>query len=765
MSDATVAEHLVGAVWPHAQPGEDPSLYGHVQLSPKGAFVARSTQTFKLTYTVGRYGIDDTGGIRVVFRFMGDWGDLQTDRPRDYNFVTASTSTDSRVSLVYSKTGHQRPFFRSLTVKLHGGFLREGDQIEIIFGDPSQGSPGMQMQSFCEEGFEFKALADVCATGHYVPIAETPYISIVPGPAKVWKAVLPTLRQPGEAFRLGLKAEDRWGNPTNLVSGLLRLQSDLPIEGLPEMIEYPLGQKSLAIEPLRINQEGITRIRVFDANDQRIAESGPLLIRQGVSGYWGDLHGQSGESIGVTTSRQYFDFARNKAFLDVTGHQANDFQVNNAFWSYLNELTAEYHEDNRFVVFPGYEWSGNTAVGGDRNVFFREEGRAIRRSSHALLSDRSDINTDAPSAAELFEALAEEDCVVYAHVGGRYADPSQAHDGRLETAMEIHSAWGTFEWLLTDGFALGHRCGVVCNSDGHKGRPGASYPGVSTFGAYGGLTCFLTDDFSRDGIFECLRRRHHYGTTGCRLHMDVTAHFDSTATLFERDPNVFDSPATQLVNQVMMGDIVTTKDKSATLQVNVVAHAPIERIEIRNGTHVLETLRPYTEEDLGSRIRVLWSGAEYRGRGRQTGWVGRARFGGCEILRLEKINAWNPERLLALNGTDMVEWDAMTTGNYGGFDVWLNEDVNGSFDLHCNQGELQLSLYEINIADHVLEAGGLEKQIRAFRLPEKMTERTMQFEYPIAIAQDKDNPIWICVYTEDGFQSWSSPIFVFNDAE
>ena len=96
----------------------------------------------------------------------------------------------------------------------------------------------------------------------------------------------------------------------------------------------------------------------------------------------------------------------------MTSHQANDFQVNNAFWKYLNQLTEEYHEDGRFVVFPGYEWSGNTAVGGDRNVFFRDEGRQIRRSSHALLSDRSDLETDAPTASKLFEALQEEDCVV-----------------------------------------------------------------------------------------------------------------------------------------------------------------------------------------------------------------------------------------------------------------------------------------------------------------------------------------------------------------
>src|SRR3546814_3646342 len=74
----------------------------------------------------------------------------------------------------------------------------------------------------------------------------------------------------------------------------------------------------------------------------------------------------------------------------------------------------------------------------------------IHRSSHALLPDRSDLATDAPDARRLFEMLEGEDCVVFAHVGGRYADIAYAHDPRLETAMEVHSAWGTFEWLLTE---------------------------------------------------------------------------------------------------------------------------------------------------------------------------------------------------------------------------------------------------------------------------------------------------------------------------
>ena len=86
------------------------------------------------------------------------------------------------------------------------------------------------------------------------------------------------------------------------------------------------------------------------------------------------------------------------------------------------------------MLFPGYEWSGNTAVGGDRNVFFIEEGRQIHRSSHALISDRSDLHTDAPTAEILCESLEDEDCAIYALVGGRYADIAQAHDCLLYTS-------------------------------------------------------------------------------------------------------------------------------------------------------------------------------------------------------------------------------------------------------------------------------------------------------------------------------------------
>lgn len=755
---------MIGAVWPTNLPGEDSEqdLYGRVKLYSSGTVEARSLQTFRMVYTAGRYGIDDSGSIRIVFRFANDAGKLQTTDPGAYGFVSAHTSTSAKIDLFYHDTGHQRPWLKSLTAKVKSGFIGEGDTITIVFGDSSQGSPGMRMQTFCDSSFEFRVLTDVCAVGHYLPLHEQPVVDIVPGKPVVWRAVLPSLRRPGETFQLGLKAEDRWGNPTDLATGEFRLESTLTVNNLPQKITYAAGSRSMQFEGLSVDKPGLLRIKIM-AGTLCVAEAGPLLIREGDSaGYWGDLHGQSVETLGTGTARQYFDYARNKSFLDLASHQGNDFQITTPFWEQLNEITAEYQEDGRFVTFPGFEWSGNTCVGGDRNVYYLKEGRQIHRSSHALLSDRSDIHTDAPNARELFESLQDKECFVYAHVGGRYADIKYAHDPRLETAMEIHSAWGTFEWMMTDCFDLGHRPGLVANSDGHKGRPGASYPGTSKFGAYGGLTCFLAKELTREAIVDCLRRRHHFGTTGCRMHLDVQAVFPDKGHQFEQDPQAYPNAQSREVDSVMMGDIARTEDTEVELNIAVAAHAPIERIEIRNGSQTVKTIRPFTAADLGSRIRVIWSGAEYRGRGRETIWQGKARFNGSLINRIEKINFWNPERKLELCGSDAVEWHTLTTGNFGGFDAYLDEKENSVLELNCNHGSLTHPLDEIGIEDVVLDAGGLKRQLRVFRLPEACETRELQQSITIPLNAKGDNPLWVCVTTEDGFQAWSSPIYIYN---
>lgn len=759
-----VQRELVGAVDSSATPTDRLDRLGKVILEPTGSFEVRSLLSFTLTYTVGSFGLDDTGALRVACRFPADWGKLQTADPTAINFVTAEASNGTRLALFYDSWGNTRPWWKALTIRVVHGCLAEGDTITIRLGDRSGGSPGMRLQTFCEEAFEFRVLVDACATGHFIEVPNSPTISIVPGLPKTWKALLPTLRRVGERFHLGLKVEDEWGNPTDQAEAEIYLKANLLVEGLPKIVAYERGMRGLTLENLKVTgSPGELRITASTKDGVVLAVSNPLTV-SAVSrhaSYWGDLHGQTGETCGINTARSYFEFARDLAFLDVSSHQGNDFQINNAFWHQLNELTAEFENPGRFVAIPGYEWSGNTAVGGDRNIYFRSEGRAIRRSSHALLADHLDIGTDCCDAGALFEALQLEDVIAYAHVGGRYADIAFAHDGLIERSIEIHSAWGTFEWLMSDAFDLGYRLGVVCNSDGHKGRPGASYPGASMFGAYGGLTCFFAEELTRDGIFQCLRRRHHYGTTGNRLDLDVTVHFETVGVVFDEDPNLVESSGNE-VREVMMGDIACTADTDVNLCARITSGTPIERVEVRNGKDVVHTLRPYQEIDCDNRIRVIWQGAEYRGRGRETIWDGSAELDGCEILRYEKINAWNRERKFQQISPQRLEWEAITTGNFGGFDVWLSNSQAGALTIGTRHVSDRIELADVGLGDVVLDGGGLDRKIRVFRLPDENPHTTMSFSHQVRLCETGDNPLWVCVTTEDGFQAWSSPIYLFR---
>lgn len=743
---------------------------GSVTLSPTGSFEAGSYQTFTLTYTAGKFGIDDSGSMRVCFRFASDQTRPQFENPEGPNYTTITASNNAVLQYHYDPKGNVRPWDRTLYIKVVRGFLKEGDTITITFGDTSSGSPGMRLQTFCEDSYEFHTLIDPIATFSYQPVPEQPVIRIVPGMPERYIAIGPTIRAPGEAFSIRIKGEDRWGNPSDKCDITLTPIASHPVEGLPEKVTLRPGEFSAAIENLEVGEEADVMISFADEAGRIICTTNPMRVeRDPISRhFWADLHGQSEETIGTGSAEEYFAFARDKAFVDATGHQGNDFQITPEFWRHLDHLTAMYDEPGRFVALPGYEWSGNTGLGGDRNVYFPEEGRTIRRSSHALVADRSDIDTDCNSATELFDAFAregEDDVVVYAHCGGRYADIALAHDGRFEKSIEIHSSWGTFEWLLEDAFKLGYRVGIVANSDGHKGRPGASYPGASLFGAVGGLTCFLIPGLDRETMMDAIRKRHHYATTGGphgRPLVTLNAAFSSPGVLYHDDPR-HGRDKGYSADQATMGDIVHLPSGEVELSVDIRASSPIERVDLFNGLEHVETIRPYTQEDLGARIRVLWEGAEYRGRFRQVIWDGSVFLSENEVLSSSAINFFNRDKTLDQTAPNTLSWRALTTGNIGGFDMGLRDPYSGTLKIETPLIKAGVPIEEIGFEDEVFDASGvLPRYLKLFRLPDENPHLSMAIRRQISLKPDGDNPIYIRITQEDGTLTWTSPIYIYR---
>ncbi len=737
-----------------------PLLLGKADVTPKGAFEAGSFGSFTLTYTAGKFGIDDTGSIRIVHRFATDMSPPQFEDPAAPNFVSVEATNGAVLDVRYDQKMNIRPWDKTLMIKVVRGYLKEGDQLIVRYGDTRHGSPGIRLQTFCEDNFEFRVLVDAIATFDYVELPEQPFISIVPGKPEKWVAVLPTLQQAGRNFSLRLKGEDRWGNPSDKCDRTFRLSASGPVKGLPETVTFVPGRHACTISGLSAEATDALVIELRDDAENTVSRSNPMRVRSSPQAValWGDLHGQSEETIGTNSVRDYFSFGRDRAFLDVLGHQGNDFQITREFWRDLNSVTAEYDQPGSFVAIPGYEWSGNTGLGGDRNVFYLEDNRPIFRSSHALVEDMSDAETDAIDVNTLFERLKDEDCIVHAHVGGRYSDVDVGHDIRIERAFEVHSAWGTFEWLLEDAFRNGFRIGIVGNSDGHKGRPGASYPGASMFGSYGGLTCFLAPEFSRVGVFDALRRRHHYATSGNRMILDTRVEFPTPATLFDQDPNM--GPiGTSEVTCAMMGDILRSDADQVEFFVDLVASAPVERVIIRNAGNDVHVVRPYTRENLGNRVRILFEGARYRGRGRETSSLS---LSGNSVERLCPVNFYNLEKGVRLLSPNEVTWQASTTGSFCGMDLWLESADRGSISIDTELVKTTLDVADIGMEDLPFEAGGLRRRMRVYRLPDELTETSMQLSRAIPLQRDRDNAIYVTIIQEDGFQAWSSPTYIFH---
>ena len=182
-------------------------------MSPRGSFEAGSLQSFTLVYTAGRFGVDDTGSIKIGFRFATDFGPVQFTDPKGQGYTTVEASNGATLDTKWEFKRNIRPWSRSLYIGVVKEFLAPGDTITIRFGDKRFGSPGIRLQTYCERAFEFHVLADAIATYDYVALPESPKIEIVPGPGVTWTALLPTLRAGRRAVPAGAQDRRQVGQP------------------------------------------------------------------------------------------------------------------------------------------------------------------------------------------------------------------------------------------------------------------------------------------------------------------------------------------------------------------------------------------------------------------------------------------------------------------------------------------------------------------------------------------------------------------------
>ncbi|MBI1338794.1 DUF3604 domain-containing protein [bacterium] len=493
---------------------EQPDARGTLTSSTTGPFAPGSMQTIALTYTVGSKPISAGGGLLLGRHFMSNQGVYQTSDPAGANYVSASVnrsgvrlepSTENLAGMFGGfRGGVDMPFFR-----VTGGELRSGDIVTITIGDRSRGGPGFQMQTFGNDGLRIPLYVSFTANSPAISLPDIAF-SIEGGPVARVKGFAPSIARVGQPVTISVRGEDQYKNRATgpqpaydlFVNGELRQR-------------IPAGDKAITlVEGLAFSEPGVKRITFRSADGRITGDTNPIWVREGdhPGVFWGETHAHSAFAEGQGSIDFFYTFGRDDARLDFLGMSEHDLWMDDWEWEQLRTAAKKYDKPGEFLTFLAYEWTTPTTYGGHHNVFFRSpEGRS--RSARQRC----------PTLTELYACLRRDNdpkdvlVIPHAHQTGEY----RVSDREMGTLVEIMSLHGTFEWFGQRYLDQGHEVGFIAASDDHLSHPGYAAPlsgdGLSN---RSGLAAVVAPGKDRDLIFDAMKARRTYATTGERIILD-----------------------------------------------------------------------------------------------------------------------------------------------------------------------------------------------------------------------------------------------------
>jgi hypothetical protein len=485
----------------------EPPVPGRATLDPTAA-KAGDRIILKLSFQVGKGGIEPYGHIAVECPLEG----LEVYTPgKRYRarvpIISAGCSTSPAEFDISFSSG-------IIDIMNRVYLLKEGDVVEILLGDPRE-SPAL-MPTIAQE-YPFSVAVDRFNTGLYSRIAEFPILKVTGGTKDKYHVVARPLRRAGKSFDLLALPIDRYGNPAGEESGQIAVTSSDPSAKLL-VPQVAIKQRRGSRDPGRgiegtLNQSGVQYITVCDQALGAAGVSNPILVHDGTGKdhnlFFGDIHGHNVHCDGSGSPDEYYRWARDVRLLDfsaLTNHveEAKRYRVED-FWPVVKAKAAQYNEPGRFISFLAFEW-GSWERFGDKCVYYEsQEG------------DWFGANVESSNTPDkLWYLLRGKPAITIAHhckYGGK-TDWS-FHDPELQPLVEIYSTWGSSEeggeHCVQKAWERGYKLGVLASSDTHTGTPGNE-------GA--GLAALWAEKLTRKDLFEALRKRHCYGTTGARILLD-----------------------------------------------------------------------------------------------------------------------------------------------------------------------------------------------------------------------------------------------------
>ena len=492
---------------------------GRLSITPTST-VAGFRQPYRLEYTTGPEGINSGGGIHILTPYSC-WTAPFMD-PGATVTVESATAVEWKAEL--------NPFTAPAvgwvySVRITRGRLSPGDRIALKYTDES--GDGIQAQRYIQGAVPFSCWEDSQGNGcyHRLPSSHLPTVSVVAGPAERFRVNVPQHVLASQPLPLTGRALDACMNPVEDWQG----EASLKVrdrEGnlvLCDSMTFDHGVSSGHIPGLSGG------LYVATLSCPGFLEEN-IVVSVGGAGdmrpYWGQIHGHSAVSDGEFSARDYFEYAKNIGLLDFCALTDHDWEIlehtrnrgSNGLEA-LGALTREYNVDGEFVTVCAYEWMGRE---GHINVYYlADSGNPIYLGIVSLLGGHKQY-VSARSLLDQFRG--RDDVLVLPHFSHGFAWTD--YDPDLQPVAEIHSYWGCSEEKCVDGspgaihcLNEGKRFGFIGGADSHHGMPGQAGYGSKyrTLQHREGLACVMAPSLTRQDLFDALKARRCYATSGERI--------------------------------------------------------------------------------------------------------------------------------------------------------------------------------------------------------------------------------------------------------
>ena len=524
----------------------------------------RTPATLRFSFVLKTMGMANGGGLKI--RLPKGFDRPQSDSPDLPNYTVVRTSNPRAPMRIagIDRRDAQAPWLFDhnawvLTALLDEFSLQQGDTIHVIFGADNGGRATPPSSNYSDTVL---VAYDLKGDGNYRVLRPCPILTVLSRTPYRLAAFLPSTMTPGQRANLRLVVLDEYSNLALPFTGVVEISSTDALANLPAQVEFTPEDSSRKIVEVSFHTPGVheVHLRVRDRQPESSWEvlTNPVAVVASDSlpyrVFWGDLHSHSSFSYDGY-GNEAFAKARDVACLDFyasTEHVSYFAQRNAGLtppeWESVKRDVIRFHAPGEFVTFPAYEFSAK-APSGHHNIYFnttdeivpqlplfRNEDYAqiqnVWQIKNGFLPPGVDMITVPHHTGIIWNELVEESAPTVSF-GLGFSHP------RLRPLIEIYSGHGSSESYdpahplsyaslpdggargLVDGphyaqdaWASGERLGAIASSDDHSARPGLPY---------WGLAAVYAKELTRDAIFDALKQRRTYATTGQRifLHFDI----------------------------------------------------------------------------------------------------------------------------------------------------------------------------------------------------------------------------------------------------